>query len=136
MTAADYGTERYIYREHTVGETAVGLAWLSLGALLSVLLEVVYVGTRITLPAGQIIAFPFTLPIAFGFTLVLSRTALLWTQNRAVAGIPLGVWLVGYLALLLWPEVTGDVLVAQTLSGAALLLAGTMGGGWPLIRGK
>ncbi|MEZ2122304.1 hypothetical protein [Corynebacterium sp. CCM 9203] len=136
MTAADYGTERYIYREHTVGETAVGLAWLSLGALLSVLLEVVYVGTRITLPAGQIIAFPFTLPIAFGFTLVLSRTALLWTQNRAVAGIPLGVWLAGYLALLLWPEVTGDVLVAQTLSGAALLLAGTMGGGWPLIRGK
>ncbi|MCK7637995.1 hypothetical protein [Corynebacterium pygosceleis] len=127
---------RYTYREHTTGEKAVGLAWLSVGALLSVLLEVVYVGARITLPTGQTVAFPFTILIAFGFTLVLSRTALLWTENRLAAGVPLGVWLAGYLALLIWPSVTGDVIVAETLRGVLLLLAGATGGGWPLIRGK
>ncbi|MCK7642917.1 hypothetical protein JIM95_008400 [Corynebacterium sp. CCM 8835] len=132
----DAPSDRYIYREHTTGEKVVGLAWLSVGALLSVLLEVVYVGARITVPTGQTVAFPFTILIAFGFTLVLSRTALLWTENRLVAGIPLGVWLLGYLALLIWPEVTGDIIVAQTLRGALLLVAGTAGGGWPLIRGK
>ena len=58
-----------------------GLLWLSVGALLSLVLEVVYLGAYIPMPNGMRIAFPITILIAWWFTRVLTKTARLWTPN-------------------------------------------------------
>ncbi|MDO5076480.1 hypothetical protein [Corynebacterium sp.] len=112
-----------------------GLAWLALGALLSVLLEVVYLGTWITV-AGRPMAFPFTIPIAFLFTMVLSRTALLWTKRLSLAAIPLVAWMLGFFTLTFWVSFSGDILVGENPRSMLLLFAGMAGGGWPLLRAK
>lgn len=112
-----------------------GLAWLSLGALLSVLLEVIYLGTWVQF-GGKAIPLPYTIPIAFFFTMVLSRTALLWTKRISIAAIPLFVWTVGFFLLTMWVSFSGDILVGENLRSMLLLFAGVAGGGWPLLRAK
>lgn len=133
MTSKQQG---FIHRDFSRGEAVGGLFWLSLGALISVMLEVIYLGTWLTLPGGQSIAFPYTIVIAFFFTMVLSRTAVLWTDRMAIAGIPLYVWLAGYLLLLMWPVVTGDQLLGSNIRSVLLLVAGLAGGVWPLINNR
>lgn len=61
--------------EFSRGEAVGGLLWLSVGALLSLVLEVVYLGAYITLPSGMRIAFPITILIAWWFSKVLTKTA-------------------------------------------------------------
>ncbi|WP_075728382.1 hypothetical protein [Corynebacterium aquilae] len=112
---------------------ATAMVWLGIGSLISVLLEVIYLGTWWTLPGGVTVVAPFTIVIAFLFTMVLSKTALLWTNNRLVAGIPLWVWLLGYLALTFSSALSGDTLVPSDVRSIGLLLAGLAGGGWPLV---
>ena len=126
---------RLILVNFSKAEIIWGLAWLSLGALLSVLLEVVYLGTWITV-GGRPIAFPFTIPIAFLFTMVLSRTALLWTKRIIIAAIPLFVWMAGFFLLTFWVSFSGDILVGENPRSMLLLFAGMAGGGWPLLRAK
>ncbi|KQB86290.1 hypothetical protein [Corynebacterium lowii] len=118
------------------GEAALGLLWLAIAALISVLLEVVYLGTWITLPGGTKIPFPYMIVVAFLFNRVLSRTALLWTRHAGLAGIPLWTWLMGYVVLTMWVAVTGDQLVGNNIRSVALLIAGMIGGGWPLVIRK
>lgn len=115
------------------GEAALGLFWLALAALVSVLLEVVYLGTWITLPGGATVPFPYMILVAFLFNRVLSRTALLWTRNAAVAGTALWTWLLGYLVLTMWVAFSGDQLVGNNIRSMGLLIAGMIGGGWPLV---
>ncbi|MCH6196358.1 hypothetical protein MHT86_02435 [Corynebacterium mastitidis] len=115
------------------GEAALGLLWLAIAALVSVLLEVVYVGTWITLPGGAKIPFPYMIAVAFAFNRVLSRTALLWTRHAGVAGIPLWTWLAGYVALTVGVAISGDQLVGNNIRSVALLIVGMIGGGWPLV---
>ncbi|MBC3186137.1 hypothetical protein H7347_06050 [Corynebacterium sp. zg-331] len=124
---------RFTRTDFSCGEAALGLFWLALGALLSVVLEVIYLGTWIALPGGARVAFPYTILVAFAFNRVLSRTALLWTRNAAVAGIPLWTWLLGYVALTAWVAMSGDQLVGNNIRSIALLIAGMAGGGWPLV---
>lgn len=131
MTVRNQG---FIHRDFSRGEAIGGLFWLSLGALISVVLEVIYLGTWVTLPGGQQIAFPYTIVIAFFFTMVLSRTSVLWTDRKLIAAIPLFVWLAGYLAMLLWPAFTGDQLLGSNIRSVLLLAAGIAGGVWPLIK--
>lgn len=99
-------------------------------------MEVFYLGTWITLPGGTSVAFPVTIVIAFFFTMVLSRTAVLWTDRMAVAGVPLYTWVAGYLLLLLWPALTGDQLLGSNIRSVLLLAAGLVGGVWPLVSHK
>ena len=73
-----------LYRTATRGEAVAGMAWLCLGAIISMFLEVIYLGTWMF---G--VAVPYTIPIAFCFNMVLTRTALLWTKNPYLALIPL-----------------------------------------------
>lgn len=129
--SAPHVTERRYHQDFSTGEMVVGLFWLGLGALISVLLEVVYLGTWI---GG--IAVPYTIPIAFLFNMVLTKTALLWSDNRAVAAVPLYVWTAGFLILTFWVGVTGDQLVGSNIRSILLLFAGIAGGGWPLIMKK
>ena len=128
--------ERIVRTDFNRGEAVGGLVWLSVAALISVLLEVVYLGTWVTLPGGAQLAVPYTIVIAFLFTMVLTRTAQLWSPNPAVAAVPLYVWIVGYLALMFGVEVTGDQLVGSNIRSVLLLFAGLAGGVWPLVRGK
>ena len=69
-----------LYRTATHGEAIAGIAWLCLGAVISMFLEVIYLGTWMF---G--VAVPYTIPIAFFFNMVLTRTALLWTKNPYLA---------------------------------------------------
>ncbi|WPF66954.1 MULTISPECIES: hypothetical protein [unclassified Corynebacterium] len=134
MNKRQEGNQEAITRtDFSRGEAALGLFWLALAALVSVLLEVMYLGTWITLPGGAKVAFPYMIAVAFLFNRVLSRTALLWTRNAAIAGIPLWTWLAGYVALTMWVAVSGDQLVGNNIRSVALLIAGMIGGGWPLV---
>ncbi|WIM69417.1 hypothetical protein QP028_01690 [Corynebacterium suedekumii] len=118
------------------GEAVGGLVWLSVAAAISVLLEVVYLGTWITLPDGARLAVPYTIPVAFLFNIVLTRTARLWTPNSLVALIPLYVWTGGFLLLMFGVVLTGDQLVASSIRSVGLLVAGLAGGVWPVLRAK
>ncbi|MDY3127878.1 MAG: hypothetical protein SOW59_07080 [Corynebacterium sp.] len=118
------------------GEALVGLIWLSIAALLSLFLEVVYLGSQITFPDGHRIAFPVTIAIALWFNMVLTSTALRWTENFFVAATPLLVWGTGFTALLLAADFTGDMLLGNNIRTVGLLLAGIAGGIWPFVRRK
>ncbi|WKD60858.1 hypothetical protein CCICO_04105 [Corynebacterium ciconiae DSM 44920] len=125
--------EKYTYSQHSAGEIAVGVLWLSVGSIVSVLLEVVYLSTWITLPGGTKFPFPYTIVIAFFFTRALTRTARLWTENLLVAAIPASVWVLGYLILTFSVSVTGDMLVGSSVLSVVLLFAGIAGGLMPLF---
>ncbi|MDU0478292.1 hypothetical protein QVA66_03450 [Staphylococcus chromogenes] len=125
---------RYVNQDFSRGEAAFGLFWLSLGALLSVLLEVVYLGTWITLPGGKAMAFPYPIVIALLFNAVLSKTAMLWTRFNAIAAIPLWVWGAGFFGLTFTQALSGDILVGPNPRSLMLLLAGVAGGAWPLMK--
>ena len=117
------------------GEAVTGLVWLSLGAIFSLLLEVVYLGAR--LPLGETsIPFPVTIAVAFGLNLVLTRTALLWSRRTLVAAVPLIVWTLGFLALALAGGIGSLQALPATLSTILLFAAGVAGGGWPFFNGK
>ena len=97
--------------------------WLSLFAAISALLEVVYLGAKV----------PYTVVVAFLFTMVLSRTSRLWTSSRLVAGVPLVVWL-AVVGILVWlaPQ-RPDILLPVGPRTIALIGGGVCGGLWPLI---
>ena len=114
------------------GEAAGAMVWLGIGALISLLLEVVYLNARVgTVP------MPVTVLVAFGFNLVLTKTARLWSRGRAwVAYVPLAVWTVGFFALMFALPAAGPRLVPDNILTLLLLFAGIMGGVWPMFRVK
>ncbi|ALC05502.1 hypothetical protein CDES_05325 [Corynebacterium deserti GIMN1.010] len=126
----------FIHRNLGTGEVVGGLFWLSLGALISVLLEVIYLGTRIPLPGGSSLAFPYTIVVAFLFNMVLTRTSILWTDHWLAKFTPLITWIVGFMALLVWTVVEGDQLVPNNIRTVLLLFAGFAGGIWPAVKAK
>ena len=119
------------YRTATRGEAIAGIAWLCLGAIISMFLEVIYLGTWMF---G--VAVPYTIPIAFFFNMVLTRTALLWTKNPYLALIPLWVWLVGIIFIAFTFSFTGDQLIGSNIRSILLMVAGALGGSWPLFVKK
>ncbi len=126
----------FIHTGLSRGEVVGGIFWLSLGALVSLLLEVVYLGTWITLPGDTQIAFPYTILIAFLFNMVLTRTSMLWTDIKSVAAVPLFTWVLGFAFILVWSVAVGDQLVGSNIRSVLLLFAGIAGGIWPLVKGK
>lgn len=122
--------------EFSRGEAVGGLIWLSVGALLSLVLEVVYLGAYITLPSGMRIAFPITILIAWWFSKVLTKTARLWTPNLLIAAIPLIVWVLGFFAFLVIGSTTGAQWLGSNIRTVALLFAGIIGGVWPFVVSK
>lgn len=120
----------------TRGEQVAGLIWLSLGALLSLFLEVIYLTARIPLANGASIAFPITIVIAAAFNVVLTRTARLWSDSTYIAAIPLIVWGLVFFALMLLVPITGDVIVGNNILTLFLFLAGMGGGVWPFLKQK
>lgn len=126
--------QRWVRTDFSRGEATAALVWLSVAALLSVFLEVMYLGARMHLPGGATIAVPYTIVIALAFNYVLSRTAALWTNKTAVAAIPLLAWVVGFLLMTLLGPVTGDQWVVASARGVGLFICGIAGGVWPLLH--
>ncbi|KAB1503982.1 hypothetical protein F7230_02440 [Corynebacterium sp. 320] len=120
-------------RDVTRKETIMGLSWLSVGILFGLFVEILYVGSRITV-GGTGIPVPWTILFAFFFNRSISRIAKLWTDNPLVAAIPFLLWTFGFIALTAWPTVgiTGDQLVPQTVWSILVFIAGLAGGAWPL----
>ncbi|MCG7247742.1 hypothetical protein QP414_05405 [Corynebacterium simulans] len=122
--------------EYSRGEQITGLAWLCLGALTSLVLEVVYLTARLPLPGGTSVAFPITIVLAWWFNTVLTRTARLWSDNAYIGLVPLAAWLLGYFAFVLGAVVTGDMWLANNILSLLLLIAGIGGGIFPFFAQK
>ncbi|MFH0411743.1 hypothetical protein ACG98H_06865 [Corynebacterium sp. L4756] len=129
-------SSNFIPFEFSRGEAIGGMVWLTVGALLSLVLEVVYLGAYITVPNGLRIAIPITILIAWWFNRVLSKTAKLWTAHPLIAAIPVIAWVLGFFALLVWGQVGGDQLLGSNIRTVALLFAGIIGGVWPFVVSK
>lgn len=127
-----------VRRDTTRGERVAGIIWLCVGALAAVLLASLYLGSRVTV-GGVSLPVPWPLVATPWFMAVLTRTALLWTDNRTVASAPLWTWLTGYLVLVFWPALPGlggDTVLGSSLTTLLLLPLGLAGGGWALLRLK
>lgn len=125
-----------IYRtEFMRGEKTAAMVWLSLGAIISVLIEVIYLGSRITI-ADYSIPFPWTIVAALLFNMVLTRTASLWSTRLSWRLIPLAAWTIAFFILLFWPTFATDQLLGINMRTILLLTAGIVGGLWPLRSTK
>ncbi|WP_295642586.1 hypothetical protein [uncultured Corynebacterium sp.] len=126
-------TKSQIRMDTTRGEKISGIVWLTIGALAGLFISVLYLGTRFTI-GGTSWPLPWTIVFAGWFNSVISRTAMLWTPNRAIAGIPVMVWLIGFVVLSAWPFLpfAKSVLVPSTLWSMLVLVVGLAGGMWPL----
>mgnify|MGYP006971577958 CR=1 FL=1 len=114
--------------DFTAAEACSGIAWLSAGALVMVLVEVASISTLYGVPS--ILA-------AAGLGAVLTRTARLWVRGaNALALLPLGVWIIGFTLLALGPEVTSAMIAENKIRCAVLLAAACGGGVWPILARK
>lgn len=111
--------------KHGTGEIVTAMIWLSLGAIFSLLLEIVY------LSSGP---FPFMVVIAYFFNGVLTKTAKLWSPWASY--VPLAVWLVAFFVFMLGPGISGSQLVPSNIRTVLLLIAGIVGGVWPVPKSK
>lgn len=116
-------SERVFHTGHSTGEIIMGLVWLSLGALISALLEIIYLEAHV---------IPWTVVAAFFFNRVLTTTALLWSRRWGF--IPLAAWCGCYFVITLWAGVGGDQLLPSTIGSVLLLVAGLAGGISPYLR--
>ncbi|WP_123961274.1 hypothetical protein [Corynebacterium pseudopelargi] len=131
MTGSRRERQAYVHQGFSKTEAAFGLLWLCLGALISVFLEVIYLGTWI---AG--VPVPYTVVIALLFNLVLSKTAMLWAPASPWKFLPLGVWVLGFFLFVLATGGAGDTVLVPGIRSILLLLAGIAGGVWPMLRAK
>lgn len=137
MTAPD--AEKYtgfIPAPFSRGEAVLGLVWLSMGMILALVLEVVYLNARIPLPAGGSVLFPVTILLAWWWNKATSATALLWDRRPAIAAIPLAVWLLGYVLIAAVLPAGGLQLMSNSILVLALGFSGFLGGVWPIVYSK
>ena len=113
--------------DFTPAEARAGITWLSVGALVALLVEVGSLDVLWGIPA--IIA-------AWVLGGVGTKTGRLWSQKSIIAFVPTLTWLVGLVLLYIGPEVTRELLRTHHSQALLLLVAGTAGGIWPLLRAK
>lgn len=117
-------SEPIVRDDFSRAEAVWGIIWLSIGAAVSALLEVVYLGSTVF---G--VPLPLAIPVAFFFNGVLTRTARLWTRRCESTFVPLGVWLVAFSASVY-------ALAPFNVVPVLLMIAGFTGGVWPLVRNE
>ncbi|WKK61278.1 hypothetical protein QYQ98_09735 [Corynebacterium sp. P3-F1] len=114
--------------DFTAAEACSGIAWLSAGALVMVLVEVASISTLYGIPS---------MLAAAGLGAVLTRTARLWVRGaNALALLPLGAWIIGFALLALGPEVTAAMIAENKIRCAVLFAAACGGGVWPILARK
>ncbi len=124
-----------VRKDVTRGEVVVAIVWLSVAALASLVIEIVYLGARIQV--GDLsVPVPWVLVLAYVMNLILTNTALLWTSHRGIAAVPLVVWIIGLGLVLLWPAIPGggDTAMGPWIRTSLLITAGAVGGFLPLLR--
>lgn len=126
-------TKSQARKDTTRAERISGIVWLSIGALFGLFISVLYIGSRITVGDVQV-PVPWTILFALVFNRALTKTALLWTDNKLIAGIPALVWLAGYLLAVMWPELPfGEAtIMPQTVWSMLLFVVGMAAAAWPL----
>lgn len=130
-------TSRAVVRtDFSRGEAVGGLVWLSIGALFSLFVEMLYLGTWVTVPGVGEVPLPWTILLAAVFNAVLTRTAMLWSDKTWVHVIPLAVWVAGCFAALALADAWGIQLLANNFRTIMLFIAGIAGGVWPVFRSK
>lgn len=113
------------------GEVVHAYLWLAGFALISALLEAVYLDARLFgVPA------PLSVPVAAAFNLVLTRTAGLWTRSKALRVIPTAVWLAGIVLVAAAVPGMGQTLSPSRPLAIALVVAGIAGGVFPVAHPK
>lgn len=112
-------------------EIAGAMVWLCVFALMSAMMEVVYLRAE-----AFGVPVPLSIVAAFAFNLVLTRTARLWTDNVAVILIPLIAWIASLLLFGTAVSVTAEMIPRDDWRTWLLLAAGIAGGGWPLAVKK
>ena len=130
------GYKPIVHTPQTRLEIVVGLTWLSLAMIISALMEVLYLTVRVNLPDGHSVPIPLTIVIAFGFNMVVSRTAKLWSKKFYVAAIPTLFWLLGYASLIVATISGSGVYLADSPLVLVLLIAGVTGAYVPLKQMK
>lgn len=113
--------------DFTPGEARAGIAWISVGALVALLVEVGSLDKLWGIPA--IIA-------AAVLGGVGTKTGRLWTSKSIIALVPTFTWLAGLALLYVGPDVTRELLRTHYIPALLLLAVGVAGGVWPLLRGK
>lgn len=132
---SDWGnpTKSQVRQQFDRSEAIVAIVWLSVAALVLLLLEIVFLPTRVTV-ANVSIPVPWTIVLAYLGNLVTSHTAKLWTGKQLVAAIPFFVWSAGVVGLLLWAAMMGDQAFGPWVRTILLIGAGVAGGVFPLLR--
>lgn len=127
-------TRSQVRRDTSRAERIAGIVWLTIGALFCLFVSVLYIGSRVTIGSVNL-PLPWTILFAGLMLYVLSKTALLWTDNKLIAGIPAATWLAGFVILAAWPALPlgGDMIVPASLWAMLLMIAGMIGGGFPLF---
>ena len=109
-------------------EARSGLAWLSVGAGVMVLVEVASISTLYGVPSILAAAF---------LGAVLTRTSLLWTRGQKLpALVPLLVWICCFALLAVGPEVTAAIVAENKIRCGLLLAAACAGAVWPIAARK
>ncbi|SER76502.1 hypothetical protein [Corynebacterium cystitidis] len=125
-------SSRSVYRtDFTQGERVTAYGWLALGAAFSALMSLVYLDAQV----GSV-PFPYPIVLAFLFNLVLTRTALLWTDRRWVALLPVVCWVLVLFLLVFGVSMFGEVFFADEIRALVLVLSGLIGGLFPALRSQ
>lgn len=104
-------------------EVRAAIAWLSVGALISVLLEIASLAALWGIPS---------IAGAFFFNGVVVRTGRLWASKSE--WVPVAVWIAGFALFSYGSDVTGALIAQNSIRAAVLFAAGCLGGVWPILR--
>ena len=119
--------EPQVRTDFSPSEARWAIAWLSIGAMIAVLLQVTSINAAWGIPS---------IATAFLFQGVVTRTGRLWTSKSVRVLVPTLVWAACFAMLYFGVDVTSDILNNNSIRALALLTAGCLGGVWPLLRRK
>lgn len=126
-------TQAQVRQQFTTGESVMAIVWLSIAAIVLLILEVVFLPTRVTLGSTSI-PVPWPIVLAYLGNLIISNTAKLWTPKQSIAAIPVIVWGAGIVFFVLWAGIYGDQAFGPWVRTIAMIAAGAIGGAWPILR--
>lgn len=114
--------KRVIRTEFSRGEVVGALVWLSIFAAVGAVFCLQYLPATIEL---KVTSLPWTIPLAFGWCLVLVKTATLWSSNYLVQLLPTVIWV-----SVVWLMLPTSAAVAYVVGLVCAVLAGAA---WPVI---
>lgn len=115
--------QRVIRTEFSRSEVAGALVWLCAFAAIGAVFCLWYLPATITV---EVTNLPWTIPLAYGWVMVLVKTATLWSANYLIQLLPAVVW-VGVVGLM-------SPTSAAVAYVVALVCAVLAGAAWSVIK--